>query len=74
MNRISAFRVVIFTLLIFCFCSNQAKGENIFFNQQIVAIDSLWAVDKYDEAISLIHKTLPMVIKTYGNESTILFL
>lgn len=70
MNRISAFRVVIFTLLIFCFCSNQAKGENIFLNQQIVAIDSLWTVDKYDEAISLIHKTLPMVIKTYGNEST----
>lgn len=70
MNRISTFRAVIFTLIIFCFCSNQAKGENIFLKQQIAAIDSLWTIDKYDEAISLIHKTLPMVIKTHGKEST----
>lgn len=63
------FRVIIFTLLSFCFYSIQAKEENIFLNQQIVAIDSLWSIDKYDEAISLIHKTLPMVIKTNGKES-----
>lgn len=69
MNSICMFRVIIFTLLSFCFCSIQAKEENIFLKQQIVAIDSLWSIDKYDEAISLIHKTLPMVIKTNGKES-----
>lgn len=69
MNSICMFRVIIFTLLSFCFYSIQAKEENIFLNQQIVAIDSLWSIDKYDEAISLIHKTLPMVIKTNGKES-----
>lgn len=69
MNRISAFRAIIFALLIFHFCSDQAKGDNISLNQQIVAIDSLWTIDKYDEAISLLHKTLPMVIKINGKES-----
>lgn len=55
--------------IIIWFCSIQAKGENISPNQQIVAIDSLWSIDKYDEAIPLIHKTLPLVIKAHGKES-----
>lgn len=68
-NGTSVFRTVVFTLL-FYFCSSQAKGENILHNPQIAAIDSLWSIDKYDEAITFIHKTLPMVIKTNGKEST----
>lgn len=67
-NGTSVFRTVVFTLL-FYFCPTQAKGENILHNPQIAAIDSLWSIDKYDEAITFIHKTLPMVIKTYGKES-----
>lgn len=63
------FRVVTFVLLILTFRSNWAKGENIPLMQQIEVIDSLWTVDKYDEAIQLIHKALPLVIKTYGKES-----
>lgn len=68
-NSVCMFRAIIFTLISFCFCSIQAKEENIFLNQQIVAIDSLWTIDKYDEAIPFVHKTLPMVIKTYGKET-----
>lgn len=68
-NSICMFRVIIFALLSLCFCSIQAKEGNILLNQQIVAIDSLWSIDKYDEAISLIHKTLPLVIKAKGKES-----
>lgn len=63
------FRVVTFVLLILTFHSNWAKGENIPLKQQIEVIDSLWTVDKYDEAIQLVHKTLPLVIKTYGKSS-----
>ena len=69
MNRIFIFRVVTFVLLILTFRSNWAKGENIPLKQQIEVIDSLWTVDKYDEAIHLVHKTLPLVIKTYGKSS-----
>lgn len=69
MNRIFIFRVVTFVLLILTFRSNWAKGENIPLKQQIEVIDSLWTVDKYDEAIQLVHKTLPLVIKTYGKSS-----
>lgn len=35
----------------------------------IASIDSLWTLDKYNEAIPLIHRTLPTVIKNFGKES-----
>lgn len=61
-------RVVIFIILIFSFCSIRAKSEDLPI-KQIAIIDSLWTIDKYDEAIPLIHKTLPIIIKTYGKDS-----
>lgn len=59
----------VFILLICCFYSIRVKAENVYPNSQIAAIDSLWTIDNYEEAISLIHKTLPLIIKTYGKES-----
>ena len=69
MNKIYIIRIITFVFLMMAFRSNWAKGEIIPLQKQVNAIDSLWTVDKYDEAIQLVHKTLPLIIKTYGKSS-----